>query len=112
MSAQLAPHATDLVGGEALIVMPSRTNDGSKPLYSPDIVTAITNAVNTASGLTATTVLYVPLDWKKSPVLGTNFRGTAAVEYDPNYESPTGVLRAYRLWAEKAQVSQKTWVHW
>lgn len=111
LSTQLIPHASDLAGGEAWIVLPSQTNNAKRPLYAPDIVAAITNTVKAASGLTAQTVLYVPLDWKKITVLGTNQRGTAAVQYDPAYKSSAGAGpgRAYRLWAESAQLSEKIW---
>ena len=111
LSSKLSPHKSDLANGEAWIMLPSQPNNSNRDLYPAEIVTAIKNAVSDASGLTPKIVSYVPLDWKKSPTLGTNQRGTAAAQYDPAYkpkpeDSP---VKAYRLWMESTTpISEKT----
>ena len=110
MTSQLSPHKDDLAGGEAWVVLPTQPNNSNRMLYPAEIVDAIKKAVSDASGLTVQTNTYVPLNWKTSPVLGTNERGTAAVQYDPAYKPQPDAEpgKAYRLWAGGQQLSEKT----
>ncbi|KAI4167619.1 MAG: hypothetical protein LQ343_007066 [Gyalolechia ehrenbergii] len=108
---KLSPHKDDLSNGEAFIMLPSQTTNSKKELYEAEIVSALKDAVKDASGLDPKTILYVPLDWKKSTTLGTNERGTAAVLYDPKYKPDENgePKRAYRVYLEsKDPVSERT----
>ncbi|KAL8744954.1 MAG: hypothetical protein Q9190_002861 [Brigantiaea leucoxantha] len=110
LTSQLSPHKDDLAGGEAWVVLPTQPNNSNRMLYPSEIVDAIKKAVSDASGLEVQTKTYVPLNWKRSPVLGTNERGTAAVQYDPSYKPQPSAEsgKAYRLWAEGEKLSEKT----
>lgn len=110
LASKLSPHKGDLATGEAWIMLPTQPNDSKRDLYAAQIVSAIKSTVADASGLTPQIVSYVPLDWKKSPTLGTNQRGTAACQYDPAYKAQPGdnPTRAYRIWMEStAPISEK-----
>lgn len=111
LDSKLSPHKADLDKGEAWIMLPSQPNNSNRDLYPADIVTAIKKTVSDATGLTPQIVSYVPLDWKKSPTLGKNQRGTAAVQYDPAYKPKPKdkAVKAYRLWMESTTpISEKT----
>ncbi|KAL8945981.1 MAG: hypothetical protein Q9222_007561 [Ikaeria aurantiellina] len=109
---KLSPHKKDLKDGEAFIMMPSQPNNSNKDLYGADTVKAIKDAVKDASGLEGTRISYVPLDSAKSPNLGNNERGTAAIEFDPKYkkDGKGDSKKAYRVWMESLTPrSEKTW---
>ena len=66
--------------------------------------------VEDASALTPTVQWYVPQDWKVSDVLGTNELGTGAIQYVPKYKDKKGdTVKAYSIYSENKQLSEKTW---
>ncbi|KAL8935063.1 MAG: hypothetical protein Q9216_005597 [Gyalolechia sp. 2 TL-2023] len=107
---KLSTHKDDLSGGEAFIMLPTQPNNSNRDLYKAEIVSALVDAVKDASGHDPNIHKYVPLDWKKSPTLGTNERGTAAVLYDPKYKhkKKSKPKKAYRVYLQsKEPVSEK-----
>ena len=75
-------------------------------MYSDAINQAIEDAVNDASGLTATVSLYTARPWDTTPGFGDDERGAMAFQFDPNYQ--TSGNKAYRIYKENNLLSQKT----
>ena len=109
---ELAGHKADLVGGDAFIILPTKTGKPGTRLYAPEIVDALVSTVRDASGLEPNQQEYGPLNWKTSPGFGTYERGTAAGQYDPKYKDPkTGKTGpAVRLWSENRLILEKSYV--
>ena len=104
MKAQLSPHKDDLAGGEVFIILPTLTR--ARRVYSDAINQAIEDAVNEASGLTATVSIYTARQWDSTPGFGDDERGAMAFQFDPNYQ--TSGNRAYRIYQENNLLSEKT----
>ena len=108
---QIAPHKDDLAGGDAWIILPTKTGKKNTRLYAPEIVNAIVAAVKDGSGLEPSQQEYGPLSWDKSPNFGKYERGAAAGQYDPKYKDPdsgkTGP--AVRLWSENRLMLYKSY---
>ncbi|KAL8784270.1 MAG: hypothetical protein Q9195_009106 [Heterodermia aff. obscurata] len=108
---ELAGHKEDLVGGDAFIILPTKTGRPGTRLYAPEIVDALVGTVRDGSGLEPTQQEYGPLNWKTSPGFGTYERGTAAGQYDPKYKDPaTGKTGpAVRLWSENRLMLERSY---
>ncbi|KAL8711201.1 MAG: hypothetical protein Q9220_004346 [cf. Caloplaca sp. 1 TL-2023] len=107
---KLSPHKKNLKDGEAFIMLPTQPKNSQKDLYKAEIVQAIKDAVKDGSGLDGKITSYVPLDSAKSPTLGTNQRGTAAIQYDPKFKKDDKTKKAYRVWMESTSaISEQTW---
>ena len=74
-------------------------------IYPDEINTAIENAVNDASGLTATVTWYTARDWATTDGFGDDERGAMAFQFDPNFNTQGN--RAYRVYKENNLLSQK-----
>jgi hypothetical protein len=99
-----------LAGGEAWIILPTDPENTANLLYPQEIVDAIQNTVQQATGITATQTRYSPLDYGTSTELGTSRRGTAIYQYDPKFADPNNenkVGKAYRIYSESELLSEK-----
>lgn len=107
----LSLNKDDLKGGEVHVILPKNPKNTGQPLYEQAIVDAIKKTVEDSTGLGAQLKWYIPEDWKKSAVLGTNELGTACIQFDPKY-TPKGAskpVKAYRIWSENKQLAEHTW---
>ena len=108
LAAQLAPHAADLAGGEAFIILPDDPEHPGNRLYAPNIVAALQNTVQNAVNIAPQLISYVPEDFETSVVLGENRLGTAMYQFDPKWNNGTVEVRAYRIYAESHLLSQRS----
>lgn len=99
------------MGGDAVIILPTKTGRPGTRLYAREIVEALVRTVREGSGLVPREQEYGPLDWKRSPGFGTYERGMAAGQYDPRYKDPgTGkVGPAVRVWSENRLVLERSY---
>ncbi|MCJ1279853.1 hypothetical protein MMC21_007677 [Puttea exsequens] len=104
----LSAHKDDLTGGEAFLIIPTDPDNNGQLVYDQDIVNALSQAINDASGVSPTQKTYDPLDFETSTELGTNRRGTFSFEFDPKYNSNGQTTRAYRIIGEGNVYSLKT----
>ncbi|KAL2037160.1 hypothetical protein N7G274_010156 [Stereocaulon virgatum] len=108
LAAQLAPHADELAGGEAFIILPNDPENRNNRLYPPEIVAALQDTVQNAVNIAPQLITYVPEDFETSVVLGSNRLGTAMWQFDPKFEDGNSKVRAYRVFAESHLLSQKS----
>ena len=111
MKAEISAHKDDLAGGDAWIILPTKTGKKNTRLYAKEIVDAIVAAVKDGSGLEPSEQEYGPLSWDKSPNFGLYERGAAAGQYDPKFKDPaTGKTGpAVRLYSENRLMLQKSY---
>ena len=112
LSFELSGLKADLAGGDAFIILPTKTGKPGTRLYKPEIVDALVSTVREASGgLEPTQQEYGPLSWDRSPGFGTYERGTAAGQYDPRYKDPVSGKTgpAVRLWSENRLMLEKSY---
>ena len=98
-----------LEGGEAFIIVPVDPIMPARDLYSPQVINALTAAVQTSTHITPAITRYNPLDCGNN-TLGTNRSGTAAYQFDPKYQAPgrDGTTKAYRIYSEGTVLSERT----
>ena len=108
LTTELQAQAENLAGGQAFIILPLDPANQGQFLYGQQIVQAIQNTVQGATGIVPQTVTYIPLD-STDDTLGSNRRGTAAYQYDPNFNNNGVVGPAYRVFSESNLLSQQTW---
>ena len=98
-----------LQGGDAFLILPVDPENPANLLYDQRIVNGLINTIQSSTGIQPTTTRYTPLDLN-DPALGTDRRGTAGYQYDPNYENPENneIGRAYRVYSESTLLRQRT----
>jgi len=108
LNAALAPHRSDLLGGEIWLMMPTKEADApgrggaGTQLYDPAIVQAIITTVEQASDIKPGIFWYTPLDCVLAGAW--HERGTMAGQYDPAWNNPVTGKRgpAVKIWSERS----------
>ncbi|MCJ1459164.1 hypothetical protein MMC28_009541 [Mycoblastus sanguinarius] len=112
LNAQLGAHQADLQGGSLFVMIPVNPENLDEYLYDEDdtaIAPAILNTVQQASGLVPHITTYDPLDCDNAPESDWLGRGTAAAEYDPEFNDNGVTKRAWRVYFEEDMEGEDSW---